>query len=202
LKNDVGPSSRVGQNAPALDFPELLATATAAALTAGPHEDVLVAEIDPGLADTQAFCARYDISEHDGANCVIVEARRGDRVWYAACLVLGDERLDVNSAVRKHLEAKKASFAPMDTEIELTGMEYGGINPIGLPPEWPILVDDAIAQQPQLIIGSGLRRSKLLVSGAFLASLPHATVLTIAKRRPSAPGRRRQTLEPNRAHEA
>jgi prolyl-tRNA editing enzyme YbaK/EbsC (Cys-tRNA(Pro) deacylase) len=60
-------------------------------------------------------------------------------------------------------------------------MEYGGINPIGLPPPWPILIDDAVARQPQLIIGSGLRRSKLLVSGAFLAELPNATVLTIAK---------------------
>jgi prolyl-tRNA editing enzyme YbaK/EbsC (Cys-tRNA(Pro) deacylase) len=168
--------------APALDSPELLAPATATALTTSNRLEVLVAEIDPELADTQAFCTRYDISEHDGANCVIVEARRGDRVWHAACLVLGDERLDVNSAVRKHLEAKKASFAPMDTAIELTGMEYGGINPIGLPAHWPILVDDAVAQQPQLIIGSGLRRSKLLVSGAFLAALPNAVQLAIAKR--------------------
>lgn len=168
--------------APALDSPDLVAPVTAEALSEGAHADVLVAEIDPELADTQAFCARYEISEHDGANCVIVAARRGERVWYAACLVLGDERLDVNGAIRKHLEAKKASFAPMDDAITLTGMEYGGINPIGLPPEWPILVDDAVAQQPWLIIGSGLRRSKLLVSGAFVAALPNATVLTMAKR--------------------
>jgi prolyl-tRNA editing enzyme YbaK/EbsC (Cys-tRNA(Pro) deacylase) len=168
--------------APAVGSPELLAPTTALALETADNADVLVAEIDPELADTQAFCARYDISEHDGANCVIVEARRGDRTWYAACLVLGDERLDVNGAIRKHLDAKKASFAPMDTAIELTGMEYGGINPIGLPQEWPILVDDAVAAQPHLIIGSGLRRSKLLVSGAFLAALPNATALTIAKR--------------------
>ena len=167
---------------PALDSPALLAPATAAALAQGDPVDVLVAEIEPELADTQAFCARYDINEHDGANCVIVEAKRGDRVWYAACLVLGDERLDVNGAVRKHLDARKASFAPMDTAIELTGMEFGGINPIGLPPEWPILVDDAVVQQPQLIVGSGLRRSKLLVSGPYLAARPNATVLTIAKR--------------------
>jgi prolyl-tRNA editing enzyme YbaK/EbsC (Cys-tRNA(Pro) deacylase) len=84
--------------APALDSPWLLAPVTAAALKDGQQADVLVAEIDPELADTQAFCARYDISEHDGANCVIVEAKRGDRVWHAACLVLGDERLDVNAA--------------------------------------------------------------------------------------------------------
>jgi prolyl-tRNA editing enzyme YbaK/EbsC (Cys-tRNA(Pro) deacylase) len=165
--------------APALDSLELVAPATAAAL--GGDHSVLVAEIDPELADTQAFCARDDISEHDGANCVIVEARRADRLWYAACLVLGDERLDVNLAIRKYLDAKKASFAPMDTAITLTGMEYGGINPIGLPPALPILIDAAVARQPQLIIGSGLRRSKLLVSGAFLAALPNATVLTIAK---------------------
>jgi prolyl-tRNA editing enzyme YbaK/EbsC (Cys-tRNA(Pro) deacylase) len=167
---------------PAIDSPGLLAPPTAAALHDDGRDRILVAEIDPGLADTQAFCARYDISEHDGANCVIVEARRGDRQWYAACLVLGDERLDVNGAVRRHLDAKKASFAPMETATSLTGMEYGGINPIGLPADWPVLVDEAVADAPRLIIGSGVRRSKLLVDGAVLAGLPNAVRLPIAKR--------------------
>lgn len=164
---------------------DLLGAPTATALLDPPTgtaaDAVLAAPIDPGLADTEAFCAHYDIAVDAGANCVIVEAKRAERTWYAACLVLGSDKVDVNSAVRRHLGAKKASFAAMDTATALTAMEYGGINPIGLPSEWPVLVDEAVAAGDRLIIGSGIRGSKLLVTGAFLAALPNAVVLPIAR---------------------
>lgn len=174
---------------PALDATALLARPTAAALESANATDttdapdaapVLAAAIDPAVADTAAFCERYEISMADGANCVIVRARRGERTWYAACLVRGSDRLDVNGAVRRHLGARKLSFAAMDDAVALTGMEYGGITPIGVPADWPILVDEAVAGHDRLIVGSGIRASKLLVSGAFLASLPNAEVLPIA----------------------
>lgn len=170
---------------PALDSPTLLAAPAAAALgsseasSATHATSVLVAAIDPAVADTAAFCERYEISMADGANCVIVQARRGERTWYAACLVRGSDRLDVNGAVRRHLGARKLSFAPMDDAVALTGMEYGGITAIGVPSDWPILVDESVAAHDRLIVGSGIRGSKLLVSGAFLASLPNAEVLPI-----------------------
>lgn len=167
---------------PALDHPELLAAPTATALAGADPNDALVAAIDPGLADTAAFCAHYEISPADGANCVIVQARRGERTWYAACLVRGADRLDVNGAVRRHLDARKLSFAPMEQAVELTGMQVGGITPVGLPGDWPVLVDESVAAHERLIIGSGTRDAKLLVSGAFLASRPNAEVLAIALR--------------------
>ena len=143
--------------------------------------NVLVSEIDPDLADTAAFCAKYDIAQKDGANCVIVKAARGEKTWYAAVLIDGDSRADINGVVRKFLDARKISFAPMDEAVELTGMEFGGITPIGLPGDWPILVDTEVAKLPHAIIGSGIRKSKLLVSGELLASLPNATVLDLKK---------------------
>jgi len=168
---------------PALDSPDLLASPTAAALRStavATSDDPLVAAIDPTLADTAAFCAHYEISMGDGANCVIVQARRGERTWYAACLVRGADRLDVNGAVRHHLGARKLSFASMDDAVELSGMEYGGITPIGLPADWPLLVDESVAAHERLIIGSGIRGSKMLVTGALLAALPNAETLAVA----------------------
>ena len=53
----------------------------------------------------------------------------------AACLILATTRADVNGFVKRHLDVRKASFLPMERAVELTGMEYGGITPIGLPPE-------------------------------------------------------------------
>ena len=95
-------------------------------------------------------------------------------------MVLATDRADVNGVVRRRLDARKASFAPMDVAVAETGMEYGGITPIGLPAGWPILVDERVDATDHVIIGSGVRRSKLVVPGALLARLPGAEVIAFA----------------------
>ncbi|MEV5497775.1 YbaK/EbsC family protein [Nonomuraea fuscirosea] len=167
---------------PATERIDLLADPVAAALSEIEPEigQVEVAEIDPGLADTAAFCERYGVTLDESANCVVVAAKRGGETRYAACMVLATMRVDVNGVVRRHLDARKASFAPMDDAVRLTGMEYGGITPLGLPEEWPILVDAHVARHARVVVGSGVRRSKLAVSGAALAGLKRAEVLSLA----------------------
>jgi prolyl-tRNA editing enzyme YbaK/EbsC (Cys-tRNA(Pro) deacylase) len=108
---------------------------------------------------------------------VVVAGRRGDAVRHAACLVLATTRADVNGLVRRRLEARKASFAAMDDAVERTGMEYGGITPLGLPDGWPLLVDAAVAAAPAVVVGSGRRGSKLALPGALVAGLPGAEVV-------------------------
>lgn len=165
---------------PTSDHPELLAPATEdRASELG--ESLWVTAIDATLADTAAFCEAYDIGLDVSANCVVVEAKRGDRVWYAACIILATDKVDVNGTVRKHLDARKLSFARMDTAVSLTRMEYGGITPVGLPKDWPILIDSAVMDHEQVIIGSGIRASKILIASSALAKLPSATVLDIKK---------------------
>ncbi|MFD7641440.1 YbaK/EbsC family protein [Kitasatospora sp. NPDC059795] len=134
-------------------------------------------DTDPELADTAVFCAAYDVPAEASANCVVVAAKRGGETTLAAGVVLATTRLDVNKAVRGHLGARKASFAPMDTAVGESGMEYGGITPVGLPAHWPLLIDAAVAATPWVLIGSGRRRGKLILPGAALAALPGAVVL-------------------------
>jgi prolyl-tRNA editing enzyme YbaK/EbsC (Cys-tRNA(Pro) deacylase) len=165
---------------PARDRLDLLAPAVVAAATAPGAPELFVAEIDPDLADTAAFCARYDVGLDVSANCVVVAGRRGEDVRLAGCVVLATTRADVNGVVRRRLDARKASFAAMDLAVAETGMEYGGITPVGLPGGWPVLIDEAVAATPYVVIGSGLRRSKLVVAGADLARLPGAEVLALA----------------------
>jgi prolyl-tRNA editing enzyme YbaK/EbsC (Cys-tRNA(Pro) deacylase) len=138
---------------------------------------VLVTDIDGELADTAQFCARYGVQMSESANCVIVAGRRGDAVRYAACMVLATTRADVNGVVRRRLDARKASFAPMDDAVALSGMEFGGITPIGLPADWVILVDAAVVEAGTVVIGSGLRRSKLALMGSTLLDLPNAELI-------------------------
>ncbi|MFF4703467.1 YbaK/EbsC family protein [Streptomyces sp. NPDC001288] len=143
-----------------------------------PAEQIVYVETDPQWADTAVFVEHYgrDLLERS-ANCVVVAGKRGGGTTLAACLVLSTTRADVNGVVRRHLGARKASFAPMDLATGETGMEYGGITPIGLPRDWPLLVDPAVVDLPYVLVGSGRRRGKLLVPGKAFAELPGAVVL-------------------------
>ncbi|MEU8788432.1 YbaK/EbsC family protein [Streptomyces sp. NPDC048643] len=145
---------------------------------ATPAEQIVHVDTNPEWADTATFVEHYGKELLDrSANCVVVAGKRGGETTLAACVVLSATRVDVNGVVRRQLGARKASFAPTDTATGETGMEYGGITPIGLPAEWPVLVDAAVVALPYVLVGSGRRRGKLLVPGAAFAELPNAVVL-------------------------
>jgi prolyl-tRNA editing enzyme YbaK/EbsC (Cys-tRNA(Pro) deacylase) len=166
---------------PALTRPDLLAPPVAAALRGWegrePVERIAVAEIDPDVADTAAFTERYGVPPEESANCVVIAGRRGGEQRQLACVVLATTRADVNGVARRRLDVRKASFMPMDEAVAGTGMEYGGITPIGLPAGWPVLVDAAVAAAGSVVIGSGVRRSKLRLPGEVLAGLPGIEVV-------------------------
>ncbi len=163
---------------PALQHPDLLATPVATALRAWPEADrVGVAAIDPDLADTAALVAAHEVPADASANCVVVAGRRGGEERVAACVVLASTRADVNGAVRRLLDVRKASFLPTERAVAETAMEYGGITPVGLPADWRVLVDARVADVPVAVIGSGVRRSKLVLPGATLAQLPRVEVV-------------------------
>ena len=163
---------------PALDNLDLFPVPTAAALQAWMGgAEVYAAAIDPDLADTAAFCAAYDVPLEASANCVVLAGKREGVERMAACVVLATTRADVNGVAKRRLDVRKISFASMDAAVERTGMEYGGITPIGLPADWPILVDARVVEQPLVVVGSGLRRSKIVLPGALLATYPGAEVI-------------------------
>ncbi|MFD4031142.1 YbaK/EbsC family protein [Streptomyces sp. NPDC058637] len=168
--------------APAAERLDLLTPPVAEAVAGGwggfAADRIVYVDTDPAIADTAVFVEHHGPGLLDrSANCVVVAGKRGGEVTLAACVVLSRTRVDVNGAVRRHLGARKASFAPMDTAVDETGMEYGGITPIGLPAAWPVLLDPAVADEEWVLIGSGRRRGKLIVPGKALAALPGAVLV-------------------------
>lgn len=164
---------------PASARPELLAEPTLAALqAAGLLDEVGVVEIDPALSDTASTQAHYGLEADTLANCVLVGGRREGVERLAACVVLATTRADVNQFVKRYLDVRKASFLPTERAVELTGMEYGGITPIGLPDQVPVLLDASVERTPIVLIGSGVRRSKILLPGALLARFSGTRVVS------------------------
>ena len=163
---------------PAASRPDLLADATRTALTRGAFlNEVGVVEIDPAVSDTAATQEKFGLPLDTLANCVVVSGKREGAERFAACVVLATTRADVNGMVRRLLDVRKASFLPTERAVELTAMEYGGITPIGLPPQWAVLVDRRVIETEVVVIGSGVRRSKILLPGAVLGRLPGAQVI-------------------------
>ncbi|MPZ96632.1 MAG: hypothetical protein GEU96_17400 [Propionibacteriales bacterium] len=165
------------ETVPARDHTDLIAAPVAASLAAGHAPSAQVAPIDPDLADTAALCEAYDVPMDVSANCVIVTGRRSGVERHAACVLLATTRTDVNNVVRRHLDTRKASFANTEFATSATAMEYGGITPIGLPADWPVLIDPGVVEAGLVVIGSGIRGSKIVVPAAELAALPSAVVL-------------------------
>lgn len=168
---------------PALDHPDLLAEPVLARLrSAVEHgneqkaaaEAVLVAKIDPDLADTAAMTQAYGLSLEISGNCVLVAGSRAGEQRVAACVVRATTRADVNTTVRKLLDVRKCSFMPMEDAVADSGMEYGGITALGLPERYRVLVDASLAGDEHVIIGSGIRGSKLVLPGAALIALAGA----------------------------
>ena len=163
---------------PAREHLDLVAAPVATALTGWARTDeVAVVEIDPDLADTAALTEAYALPLEASVNCVLVAGSQGGEERIAACLVAADTRADVNTVVRKLLDVRKASFLPMDRAVAESGMEYGGITPIGLPAAWRVLVEAAVLTVPAAMIGSGVRRSKIILPGKVLAELAAAEVV-------------------------
>lgn len=170
--------------APALDHPELLADPVRAALTTWAATDarvagqVAVTEIDPEHADTATLNELHGLPPEASANCVLVAGRRGEEERIAACVVPASTFADVNKRVRKLLDVRKASFLPTDRAVADSGMEYGGITPVGLPAGYRVLVDSRFADEgTTALMGSGVRRSKLLMPGPLLCAMPGVEVV-------------------------
>lgn len=107
----------------------------------------------------QQPCVEVMIDTHDRVGEIV-----GDSVVHT--------HADLNGVVKHTLEVSKVSFAPIDAAVEATGMESGGMSPIGLPDDWPLLVDQHVLSIPKLYLGSGTRPSKLVVDGSIFADIP------------------------------
>jgi prolyl-tRNA editing enzyme YbaK/EbsC (Cys-tRNA(Pro) deacylase) len=131
---------------------------------------------DPDLADTAAFCAHYGFAVEQAANTILVASKKVTPAKYAACVVLGTTRLDVNKKVSELLAVKRLSFADAETTVEVTGMMIGGVTAFGLG-DLPVYVDSAVMEQARVVMGGGNRSSKLLLNPNELTKLPNVVVV-------------------------
>jgi prolyl-tRNA editing enzyme YbaK/EbsC (Cys-tRNA(Pro) deacylase) len=135
-----------------------------------------IVDCDPALADTADFVEAYGYTMEESANTIVVIGK-SDPPVYAACVVLGHTRLDVNKVVKQRLGTRKASFAPADDTKAMTGMEIGGVTPFALPDDLPLWIDARVMECPRIVLGGGSRSCKVVGSPRLLSALPNAEVV-------------------------
>jgi prolyl-tRNA editing enzyme YbaK/EbsC (Cys-tRNA(Pro) deacylase) len=144
-----------------------------------PANEVIVFTVTDDASDTAAFSARYGFGLEDCANTIVIKYKKDGTEQYAAIVTLGSLRLDINGAVKAHLGAQRLSFAKREVAVEHSGMEFGGITAFGVPEDWRILVDAAVMERTQVVMGAGVRSAKLLLSPAVLRSLKNCEVAAL-----------------------
>ena len=120
-------------------------------------------EVDPEFADTLDFCKKYGFEMEEAGNTIIVASKRGEKK-YAACIVLGTDRLDVNKKVKGLMGVSRLSFASAEDTMQLTGMMIGGVTAFALPNSVPLYIDAKIMELDRVILGGGSRYGKLSIS--------------------------------------
>ena len=140
-------------------------------------KNILVAEINPEYMDGIKLCEYYNIDIKTGVNCLICECKRGENKNYVALLVPTGYKYNMSSTVRKYTNSRIVSVAPLEYVLEQTQMEYGSINPIGLPQAWKIFIDPKVMEVERIVCGSGLQKSKLSLPSKYLLKLNNVEIL-------------------------
>ncbi len=135
-----------------------------------------VVPCDPDFADTFPYCEKYGVDPGDAANTILVASKR-PRGKLAACVLLATTRLDVNHRVKQVMGVSRLSFASAQITKEVTGMEIGGVNPFGLPGDLPLLIDSAVMERPEVLLGAGVRTAKIFAHPRLLSRLPNSSVV-------------------------
>ncbi len=133
-------------------------------------------EIDPAFGDTADFCREYGYPVPECGNTILIASRNEPR-RFVACVVRADTRLDVNRRVRKLMGVRKASFASAEDTVAHTGMAIGGVTAFALPEGLTIYIDAAVFDLDRVILGSGVRSSKIAVAPESLRRLPGVEVV-------------------------
>lgn len=130
---------------------------------------------DPSFADTASFLEKYGFTADETCNAII-GIGKSDPPKYACCVVLSNSKVDINKKFSQIIGVKRCAFASADQTLELTGMEIGGVTPVGLPP-MPVYIDAAVMNNNRVVLGGGNRTSKLLIDPAELKKIPDVHII-------------------------
>ncbi len=129
----------------------------------------------------EAAARQRGVVKEEMVKSILLREKAEPRRYVMAC-VLGHMRVDLQ-AVRAVLpgEWKRLTFASAEEILAVTGYVQGAVNPLCLPPEIPVVCDEAIAACTKVNISSGDPLLGIELAAADLIRLADAALAPIAK---------------------
>jgi Cys-tRNA(Pro) deacylase len=81
---------------------------------------------------------------------------------YLMVLVAGPQQIDWK-ALRRYLGQSRLTTADADEVRRVTGYEIGAVSPFGLPQPMRVLLDESVAREEEVSIGSGRRGTTIIL---------------------------------------
>ena len=95
-------------------------------------------------------------------------------------LVAGDRKVDMRRLARD-VGGRKARVADADRTLELTGYRVGGVPPVALRTEMPILMDDHLLVHPIVYAAAGSSFAIFPIAPVHLREMTGARVIQVAE---------------------
>lgn len=86
---------------------------------------------------------------------------------YAMVLMAGPDQISWK-ALRQHFGQSRLTMATPEEVVAVTGYQIGAVAPFGLPKLLPVLIDESVAAQTEVSIGSGIRGTTVILQVADL----------------------------------
>ena len=81
----------------------------------------------------------------------------------------------------KYSGVPTARVVPAPTVVpskrKLTGMEIGGVTPVGLPDDMAIWIDRRVMQRESVILGGGNRETKIVTTPQIFQHIPNTKIV-------------------------
>ena len=119
------------------------------------HEEVRTSE--------EAARVRPEYSLAQGAKALIIRVKKDGEKSFAMVVVPGDKRFDTKK-VREVLGARDIRFASEDEVLKITdGVKPGGVPPFGILWNVPVLCDQGLFDNDEIIFNAGDKRVSIAV---------------------------------------
>jgi Cys-tRNA(Pro)/Cys-tRNA(Cys) deacylase len=95
---------------------------------------------------------------------------------FVMVLIAGPQQINWR-ALRRYLGQPRMTMASKEEVLRVTGYQLGAVSPFGLPAPLRVLVDESVAAETEVSIGSGERGTTVILSSADLLAALDACAL-------------------------
>jgi len=139
-------------------------------------------EVDPGDLSAETVASKVGLPPEQVFKTLVA---RGDRGGVYLAIIPGNMELD-GKALARVTGDRRVDLVPLREVQQLTGYIRGGVTALGGKREYPVYADETIELFDIISVSAGIRGTQILLSPVDYLRVTHASVVAIAREKPSS----------------